>query len=248
MDDTYHTLETLSLKTGLHVIHSSQLLRPVETNGNTKDSTMQVHPREVDGLPTDGALKFELLRAKLNGTANISVDTPDKVTLRGADLYPRANGATQLFTSTADCKYQLLVYTARDEAALNRVLRQYSKYYDDCILGSPKSLQKLAYILAARRSKLALRSFTVGDANSPSNAIGLPNSNCIRASLETQLCFVFTGQGAQYSKMGLELVQYPVFMSGLQEADKVFQAMGADWSLFGTSLLHSALSIISEHS
>jgi acyl transferase domain-containing protein len=59
---------------------------------------------------------------------------------------------------------------------------------------------------------------------------------------------VFTGQGAQYSKMGLELIQYPVFMSGLQEADKVFRAMGADWSLFGTNFLHSAFSMISGHS
>ncbi|KAF2463775.1 FabD/lysophospholipase-like protein [Lindgomyces ingoldianus] len=77
-----------------------------------------------------------------------------------------------------------------------------------------------------------MRSFTVGDANLPSEIIGLPNSDCVRSSLETQLCLVFTGQGAQYAKVGLELMQYPVFMSALSEANKVFQAMGAGWSLF----------------
>lgn len=248
MDDTYHTLETLTLKNGLHVIHSSALLPPVETNGDNKDSTTQVHEREVNGPPRDEALKFEFSRAKLNGTANTSVDSLDKVTSRSVNLNPTTNGVTPLAASTANCKYQLLVYSARDEAALNRVLQQYSKYYDYCILGSPKRLQKLTYTLAARRSKLTLRSFTVGNANLPSDAIGLPNLEYVRSSLETQLCFVFTGQGAQYSKMGLELVQYPVFMSGLKQADKVFQAIGADWSLFGMQFPYSALSIISGHS
>ena len=248
MDDTYHTLEILSLNTDLYGIHTSTLPWPVDTNGNTKNSTMQAYVRETEELPRDGDLNSEFLRAKLNGTANMSIDTLDEVTFGGANSCSRANGATEFVKSTAGCKYQLLVYSGRDKAALNRVLLQYSKYYDDCILGSSRRLRELAYILAERRSKLAWRSFAMGDANLPSHAIGLPDTNCIRASLEMQLCFVFTGQGAQYSKMGLELIQYPVFMSNLQATDKVFQGMGADWSLFGTKFLHSALCLISGHS
>ncbi|PVI00072.1 polyketide synthase PksD [Periconia macrospinosa] len=148
-----------------------------------------------------------------------------------------ANGAaptkTNGTTHQADPNYQLLVYSARDEDALKRVLERYSSYYDTHIAASPEKLRKLAYTLSSRRSLMTMRSFSVGDVNSSSESIGIPNSECVRSSLDTQLCFVFTGQGAQYTKMGLDLILYPVFMTAMREANKAFQSFGSDWSLFG---------------
>lgn len=138
---------------------------------------------------------------------------------------------------TDSSHFQLLVFSARDEAALKRVHQQYSNYYDGSIFSSLESLQSLAYTLAARRSMMTMRSFTVADAKLPSTSIGLPKLDCVRSSAETQLCFIFTGQGAQYAKMGLELMQYSVFKSVLTEVNSAFQALGAEWSLFGMLIL-----------
>ncbi|KAH8722886.1 polyketide synthase PksD [Phaeosphaeriaceae sp. PMI808] len=130
-----------------------------------------------------------------------------------------------------NCETQLLVFSAHDETTLKRVLQQYSGYYDSYVKGSPKSLQHLAHTLAMRRSKMALRSFAVGNVDLSSEDIGIASSDCVRSSLETHLCFVFTGQGAQYANMGLELMRYPVFRSTLNTASDIFQALGANWSL-----------------
>ncbi|KAH8200137.1 hypothetical protein TruAng_005708 [Truncatella angustata] len=231
MDDAYHTLEELSLKSGLHSVHSSALAHSAgyqTTNGEDKD--------ETEGLPilTEAENRavhqtIETLNQSVDNTASGAADTSISSDVSSV---PTVNDTTPSGSSTADSKYQLLVYSARDEAALKRVLQQYSKYYDDSVLGSTSRLQRLAYTLSARRSMMTLRSFSVGHAKLSSETIGLSGSDCVRSSLDTQLCFVFTGQGAQYAKMGLELIQYPVFMSALDKADRVFLSLGADWSLF----------------
>ncbi|RYP08061.1 hypothetical protein DL765_008917 [Monosporascus sp. GIB2] len=212
MDDAYHTLEALSLKSVTHVLASSTLKRPVgyeltkmgNVNGDIKDdmtktSVMEVEEPKQNGAPT--ALQSQgNFKQAVDGPVDHSIDT---TTSSNVSLTLRTNGTTTSDSSGAPCKYQLLVYSARDEAALKRVLQQYGKYYDESIKGSTTRLQNLAYTLAARRSMMTWRSFTVGNADLQSDAINLPNSDC-----------------------------YPVFMSVMIEADKVFQSLGADWSLF----------------
>lgn len=49
------------------------------------------------------------------------------------------------------------------------------------------------------------------------------------------LVFVFTGQGAQYAKMGSELLAYPVFRNVVSRASAVMEKLGADWLFMGMS-------------
>lgn len=241
MDDAYHTLEALTSKTVLHLLNSSLPTRPAESNGNTEDGVTRPNHTGVNGtLLRDESPNMTNGRQDFNCTTTTTV--PGLTSNPGSLLNP-TNGVGPIDPPIADCIYQLLVYSARDVAALERVLQQYGKYYDDCILGSPERLKRLAYTLAARRSKMALRAFAVGNTGLSSEAIGLANSDCVRSSLETQVCFVFTGQGAQYSKMGLELIRYPVFLSTLSKANRVFQDIGADWSLLGTRSCHTTSSV-----
>lgn len=240
LDDAYHTLEALSLSNGLRAVHPFSpsarynMKSEVGLNGSTKEYSQNGHLTENEQLPEHTASTPMPSNGILNGTVNTSECSPNFSSVPGSLAQtPKTNGAASLESSRMLDKYQLLVYSARDEAALKRVIQQYGKYYDENVQYSADRLQQLAYTLAARRSVMTWRSFTVGNAELSSEALGLLKSDCVRASSETQISFVFTGQGAQYAKMGLELIHYPVFSSAMSRANKVFQSLGADWSLFG---------------
>ena len=168
--------------------------------------------------------------SSINGTGPSSINGTGPSSINGLGL--KINGVDKPNgTGLSHC--QLLVFSARDEAALKRVHQQYSDYYDGNIFDSPKSLQKLAYTLAARRTKMTMRSFIVADANLPSASVGLLKLGCVRSLSETQLCFVFTGQGAQWSTMGQELLSYDVFQQSLEQSDSVLRRIGCQFSILG---------------
>jgi hypothetical protein len=217
---------------------------PATSNGHRQNDVKvmgSVSEEKVDG-PTSGTDDA----ARANGVTLSSTDVVALTTTNGLSAIlsetetqstqgseKKTNGNT-VSNGTCPNYRQILIFTARDEAALKRIHQQYAGYYDRSIAGAPRMLDDLAYTLAARRNTMAMRSFTVADSNSSTSSLGLPNLNCVRSSGESQLCFVFTGQGAQYAKMGLELIDYPVFKNVLTQADRVFQNIGAEWSLFGT--------------
>jgi acyl transferase domain-containing protein len=244
LDDAYHTLETLSFRDSLRSIETPRVVLPATSNGHRQNDVKvmgSVSEEKVDG-PTSGTDDA----ARANGVTLSSTDVVALTTTNGLSAIlsetetqstqgseKKTNGNT-VSNGTCPNYRQILIFTARDEAALKRIHQQYAGYYDRSIAGAPRMLDDLAYTLAARRNTMAMRSFTVADSNSSTSSLGLPNLNCVRSSGEPQLCFVFTGQGAQYAKMGLELIDYPVFKNVLTQADRVFQNIGAEWSLFGT--------------
>ncbi|KAF2868562.1 polyketide synthase PksD [Massariosphaeria phaeospora] len=220
LDDAYHTLEALNLKRGLHSLETPEPTGHRLTNGSAPET------QNTNGF-TEG---FHEIADKPTNLIDQKTARNDSLVSETEILATRDTNSTA--SPVADCENQLLVYSARDETTLKRILQQYGRYYNDSIKQSPKRLQDLAYTLAKRRSRMTLRAFTVGNASLSSEDIGLLNSDCVRSSLETHLCFVFTGQGAQYANMGLDLIRYPVFKSVLSKTNEVFQALGADWSLF----------------
>jgi acyl transferase domain-containing protein len=129
---------------------------------------------------------------------------------------------------------RLFAWSAADENGLKRLTKVYEQYYNDRVVGSQKSLDKLAFTLAARRSKLAWRAYAVLDPTQPiDSSTSSPITKPTRLSTERGLAYVFTGQGAQYAKMGLELLQYPVFDAALHEASEIFRDLGCKWSVQG---------------
>jgi acyl transferase domain-containing protein len=133
-------------------------------------------------------------------------------------------------------EYQLMTWSARDEAALKRMLQKYDEYLktSSSVHGDAQFLGDMAYTLAARRSLMAWRAFSIVNGL---ESIDLPAAKCERAARDAGLAFVFTGQGAQYANMGLGLLHYPVFKTTLLKIDSVFKDLGAEWSLFGKYML-----------
>lgn len=214
--------ESKSLRTGTSIINTNGVNRHID-----------VLKKSEEGIQTS---RTEQEFSILNG--NGMTDGESQHESPGQEHVEVATAPLQSSpeVSNLPLKYQLFVWSAKDEAALKRMLRQYTEYWNTHVCGSQNHMERLAYTLAARRSVMAWRSFAVIGTNTldPQNdPYTLPASKGMRISRERGLAFVFTGQGAQYVRMGLELLQYPVFESTLTKLAGIFHGLGADWSLFG---------------
>lgn len=143
-------------------------------------------------------------------------------------------GALAKGTSDGQPAPRLLIWSAADAGATNRMLQAYQSYYDGHIVNKYHKLDQLAYTLGTRRGLMPWRTFAVVDGVYGNQLTFAPP---VRASSEKMsIGLVFTGQGAQYAGMGLELLQYPVFESSLRASDEIFAGLGAEWSVLGRFL------------
>ncbi|KAI0465689.1 hypothetical protein F4859DRAFT_527822 [Xylaria cf. heliscus] len=126
---------------------------------------------------------------------------------------------------------QILIWSASDEGSLKRQLKAYETYYKNRIQGSQLLLDRLAITLANRRTRMAWRAFAIALPISRETDEVLSFSKPVRCSTAPKLAFVFTGQGAQYANMGMELLRYPVFQTALQRIDAEIRRLGSNWSI-----------------
>lgn len=126
---------------------------------------------------------------------------------------------------------RLLVLSAADKDSLKRMTELHKQHIAG--ITSLEYLDSLLYTLDSRRSLLPWRSYATIE-NSQSITDSLTNfSEPSRAISKPKTAFVFTGQGAQWARMGHELLANPVFRKSLQEADVYLQGLGCKWSLMG---------------
>ena len=154
-----------------------------------------------------------------------------------------SNGSSDgVLATSASTPYRLLVWTAPDEKALTRTMQSYEGYYKERIVDTPSRVDELAYTLAARRSHHLWRTFALSGGQDDETAT-LCTERAVRASNDASIGFIFTGQGAQYAKMGLELIQYPVYEKTLRQADEAFRSLGCAWSIIGKIEIRHALDL-----
>ena len=110
-------------------------------------------------------------------------------------------------------------------------LRKMKESFQDLVSDEPQDLQHLAYTLANRREHLAHRAFMV----TRRERLGVPSEGRKAASLPYNLVMVFTGQGAQWPRMGRELLQRSdlSFRNSIRSMDQLLQSAidGPQWTL-----------------
>ncbi|KAF2262720.1 ketoacyl-synt-domain-containing protein [Lojkania enalia] len=128
---------------------------------------------------------------------------------------------------------KVLIWSASNDAAMVRLLQAYEEYFArHPSVGEYSSyMDDLAYTLAVRRSTLVLKSFTVINSLMDCNHLVRSTSTAVRERRTPSVVFVFTGQGSQYARMGLQLCSYSIFTESLKRSDEFLRALGCEWSL-----------------
>ncbi|KAI8944740.1 polyketide synthase PksD [Xylaria longipes] len=247
MDDAFHIIRLLNKNENRHILGSSRLSNGDRNvvNGYHSESNASFSCQKPASLLSNGTSCTNnstvvengdkcRQEAKTNGHyLPVFPGTLDPIS-NGSPAELMAVPSIRMMTAAEEneLKCKLLVWSARDEDSLKRVHQQYEEFYNSNIRGSADRTSQLAYTLAERRSIMAWRSFAVVNTDASFDTLNLPALKRVRSSRDTGLAFIFTGQGAQYAKMGVGLLCYPIFRETLDEANGIFQALGANWSLF----------------
>ncbi|KAI7908766.1 hypothetical protein M0657_012143, partial [Pyricularia oryzae] len=112
-------------------------------------------------------------------------------------------------------------------------------------------MARLALTLNSSRSQLPWLSYAVGG-SVEQLAESLQDHNCASfrhddSSPRPRIGFVFTGQAAQWARMGAELMQYEAFANSIKAADLYFtEKLGCPWSALEEMLRESKVSNIND--
>ena len=120
--------------------------------------------------------------------------------------------------------YQIFCYSAHEKNGISRMLETHDKYLNqEKHTTSPEFLDNYAFTIACRRSNLEWKSFIIAQSldELQSKIQLLDNSPALRSSATKQpkICFLFCGQGAQWSRMGQNLQSFPSFWYSLNTAN-----------------------------
>ena len=132
----------------------------------------------------------------------------------------------------------LFVWSSRDEGGVQRMVDAYNRFFQEITnedVDELRLLNQLAMTLAVKRSQLPWRAFALAESLDTLKTLGSVISKPVQTSQRLGLGYIFTGQGAQYYRMGIDLVQYPVFRETLELCDEALRSFGCGWSTLGKS-------------
>ncbi|KAE8851971.1 hypothetical protein HRS9122_02258 [Pyrenophora teres f. teres] len=133
-------------------------------------------------------------------------------------------------TEASNLSPKLLVLSGFDERAVRRSITALEHWMQDQIVEENRVhiLKDLAYTLVEKRTSFPWNTVCVAPSEQTTD---LSWSAPIRMRQRVDICFVFTGQGAQWHGMGRELLTYENFRDSILQADRFFKSLGSEWSL-----------------
>ncbi|KAH8819280.1 putative polyketide synthase [Xylogone sp. PMI_703] len=194
-------------------------------------------PTEVSPWPKDRPLRASVNSFGYGGTnAHVIVDNAEEFLALNCPNWNGSVGNQQLERKGSSIR--LYVFSARDETALRRMLdeqRQYLERQSEAKVaeGNESFLERFSCTLSNRRSRFSWKAFVTASALLDlRHALNSATVKLIRTSSSPRLAFVFTGQGAQWAQMGVELLSYPVFFASVTNADLFLKSQhGSSWSV-----------------
>lgn len=225
LDDAYHYLKH----------------RGLQGNHYTKISEESVRGQHGHSSVLSDSLPYSLLNGLTNGHSNGLTDRHSDGLANGdsnglTNGYSKGlfNGSGHANGSKIQPRPRLYVFSAQDKEGLNRVKLPFGEFLkakttelDEYSQATHTYQADLAYTLSKRRSHLQWRTFSVASSlNQLSQLLRDPDSDAVvhRATKQPRIGFVFTGQGAQWPKMGLELMSYTCFRESIEAADQYLRA------------------------
>lgn len=168
--------------------------------------------------------------------------TNGHVVLEAFNPAPVANGTAKLLNlngpvSKPHSKARLFTFSSHDQAGFKRNAAALVEHLASLgpAASSPEYLANLAHTLSGARSRLSWRATCVAD-----NALELrdhlttrPGEGATRDTSSSdgpkRIGFVFTGQGAQWARMGVEMLDRPVFGASVAKSAQFLRDMGCTW-------------------
>lgn len=168
--------------------------------------------------------------------------TNGHVVLEAYNPAPAANGSAKLLNGSGalakpHSRARLFTFSSYDQAGFKRNAAALVEHLTK--LGpagsTPEYLANLAHTLSGARSSLSWRATTVADSATELRdyLTTKPGDGATRdASSSTdpkRIGFVFTGQGAQWARMGVEMLDRPVFGASVAKSAQFLRDMGCTW-------------------
>ena len=152
--------------------------------------------------------------------------------------YKRAEGKIKSRRAHDQNRAYLLPFSAHDKPTLKRNIEAYGK------VAANYNLLDLSHTLATRRSNLQSKGFVVATDATLKSAFSNNGESFTFAEKKKKptVGFAFTGQGAQWARMGSQLMTYyPSFLKTIRKLDQALEDLpdAPDWTLEDT-LLESA--------
>jgi acyl transferase domain-containing protein/NADPH:quinone reductase-like Zn-dependent oxidoreductase len=188
----------------------------------------------------DGIHEHPLLAARVS---NDSRESPIRGRpLRKAVLEKRPSGnpsmessdeSSRQFKLNSNASPMLLIWSTADEGGMQRLAPMYSKYISQAAGKKDPScdLKHLAHTLAFYRSRLPWSSFVIARSWSDLSKFETMFSKPVRSITEPKLVLIFNGQGTQYARMGLGLLENGVFRDSLDNFQQHLDKLGVSWDL-----------------
>ena len=203
IDDAYHFLESR----GIEAAHCT-----------VEEPPLVDHDQDADG-------KRPILSSdQANGSSN-------KVLINGHGHGKFLNGNATVETTLP----QVLIWSAADEAGIDRLMDQWGSHFSSLSFSEEKAeknyLRQLSYTLSSRRSTLSWKAYAIVTSVSQARKVKEFVSRPARSPKNHGIGYLFTGQGAQYNGMGMELLAWPVFRDAIELFDRELMNLGCCWSV-----------------
>jgi hypothetical protein len=199
-----------------------------DTNGTTANG---IHTNDIhsNGTPINGN--------STNGTATNGTTT-NGIHINGTatnENITNGNGShTNGVHKPTSPLPKLLLWSSADQEGINRLLQTYTSYFSNLPTKDEDEetyLERLAHTLQHHRSSLLWKSHTVVKSLADLHDLEKLTAPAVKQLSDPSIAFVFTGQGAQWARMGVELLAFPTFKASLEEAEAYMRGLGSEWAL-----------------